>query len=460
MTSPDARDNSPHTPHPGSTPAPSPTPTPMNPHSSPAATEPADRTGAPSPADGAEAAQPATGAGTGDPAEPAQPAEPSLPAGHAGTAGSGEAPTPADRTGTARTAGPAAYAELDESAQEEALRDLFHAAVSGLSPAPEALDQLRRAVPARRQHRRQALAGSVAALLLFGAAVPALVHAANTRGSAAAAPAGMAGTHAAHPDEDGRMDSWGATGDPGQDRDGQDDDGSGQHSAAQGGDDPSALPTSPGVLPPQAAPACSSSQLGRGSSNAGVPDGAGRVYGWFRVANVSASPCAVPPGPGTVDVIAEGPADPSQISVVNHTAGDPASGLPTPPDDEPLILAPGQTYEVAFAWVPAATGPGGCPPPTTPPTTPSATPTPTDTGVPAPGGTSAAENPMAPDSPPGGPPGGPSSGTVQPAAISLTHTPAAGAPLIVGPTLQGACAGTVYTTSPIPADPMTAGSTS
>ncbi|NUS16520.1 MAG: hypothetical protein HOY69_34840 [Streptomyces sp.] len=338
-----------------------------------------------------------------------------------------------------------------ETGDEAALRDLFHQAVRDIRPAPDALEHLRRAVPARRQHRRQAMAGGVAALLLVGAAVPALIHAADTGGSTVAAPAGTAGTHASQPDEDGHLDTWGSTDDTGQADGGRDGDGSGRHATTGGVAGQSNTSASPGSLTPADAPACSSSQLGKGSSKAGSPDSDGRIYGWFRVANVSDVACAVPPDPGTVAVIAHGSADSTQITVVNHTAGDPATGLPSPADDEPVVLAPGQTYEVAFAWVPAGTGPGGCPPTSPPPDSPTATPSPTDTGAPVSGDSGATDAPVAPDTPSG--PDGPTSGTAQPAAISLTHTPAAGAPLVVGPTLQGTCAGTVYTTDPI-ADPV------
>ncbi|MFI0895125.1 hypothetical protein [Streptomyces sp. NPDC020983] len=354
---------------------------------------------------------------------------------------------------------PAAASRLDAGAgadavretDEEALRDLFRQAVRDLRPCPDALEHLRRAVPARRLHRRQAVAGSVAALLLVGAAVPALVHAAAGHGSPAAAPAGPGGTSSAERDRGGRADAWGTSGGAGATSPGQDD-GAGSQAAASGGDGDSAgVATSPGSPPPPAAPACSSSQLGRGSSGA-VPDPDGHVHGWFRVANVSTSACTVPPGPATVGVIAQGGADPAQITVVNHTAGDAAVELPAPSDDDqPLVLAPGETYQVAFAWVPADTGPGGCPPSGPPTASPTASPTPTDTGAPADGTDGAAaaaaawsDNPQA-----GGPSVGSPPATTAPATIALTHTPAAGAPLVVGPTLQDACAGTVYTTAPV-----------
>lgn len=421
MTTPDAPDN----PHGMDDAHDSPSPSPEQPS---APGRPADPADADSPADAAESAAPADAGGAGDPAAAADPAD------------------VAEGDGTDEAVG-AGGEELDGTVDEAALRELMREAVRDLRPAPNALDHLRRAVPARRQHRRQALAGTAAAVLLVGAAVPALVHAAAGSGGTTAAPANVASTHAAQPGEDGHVSVWGSTGDSGQPGHGDNRGPSGTQSPTTGGvEGPSSLATTPGKLPPASAPECSGDQLGQGSSKADSPDPDGRIYGWFRVANVSADTCTMPSDPGTVEVITHGPADPSQISVVTHTAGDPATALPATTNDTPLVLAPGEDYEVAFAWVPTDAGPGGCPPPSSPPVSPTPSDTPTDTAVPDPDGSNTADSPVSQAPPPGGP-----SGPTQPAAISLTHTPAAGAPVIVGPTLQGACAGTVYTTVPIAA---------
>lgn len=198
-------------------------------------------------------------------------------------------------------------------------------------------------------------------------------------------------------------------------------------------------------------------QLGNGTSKADAPDSGGRVYGWFRLANVSDSPCTVPSG-GIVKVVAQGAADPARIQVVGHTQGDAAAGLPSDPSTGPVVLGPGQRYEVAFAWVPDGDGPGGCPttpttPPTTPttPTTPTPTATPTDTTGADPGGTdpgtvgNAASPQLGEDAPASPPPG----------SVTLNHTPATGSPVIDGPVIPDACAGTIYTTSAIPEAPAT-----
>ncbi len=60
------------------------------------------------------------------------------------------------------------------SLDEDALRRLLHESVQDLEPDPTALEHLRRAVPARQARHRQVLAGVAAAVLVGGAAVPAL----------------------------------------------------------------------------------------------------------------------------------------------------------------------------------------------------------------------------------------------------------------------------------------------
>ncbi|MFC7510300.1 hypothetical protein ACFQV4_00890 [Streptomyces thermocarboxydus] len=63
------------------------------------------------------------------------------------------------------------------------LRTLLHQAVQDVEPSDGTLDYLRRAVPARRARKRQALVGAAAAALFLGTAVPALVHVSSTSGS-------------------------------------------------------------------------------------------------------------------------------------------------------------------------------------------------------------------------------------------------------------------------------------
>jgi hypothetical protein len=324
-----------------------------------------------------------------------------------------------------------------ETADETAVRVLMHGAVRELRASPDALDHLRRAVPLRRQRRRQAALGAVAAVLLIGMAVPAVIHAAGSSGSPSAAPAGLGGSHHSSPGEVGNTHSRG------------DSRPSGKASTPPGGTSKSHTiggstgratnPTGSGAP----APDCSGGQLGQGASQAGTPDANGRVYGWFRVSNVSDTVCTVPSG-GVVQAVAQGGADQAKIQVVGDTAGDPPLGLPTAATNGPVVLGPGQDYEVAFAWVPSATGSGGCATPTTPPTTP----TPSDSAT-ASGGTDTGDDSGSASEGSSQQQGAPPA-SAPPASVALNHTPAAGAPVVVGPVIQGACAGTVYTTSAIP----------
>lgn len=322
--------------------------------------------------------------------------------------------------------------DLDDlTSDEAALRALMHHAVDGLHASPDALEHLRRAVPLRRQRRRQAMLGAVAAVLLVGLAVPAVVRVADRSTHTTAAQVGVGSSYTVTPGSAGHR-KGGAT-DPSDKATHQP---GGDHTSTGAPTGPRSTPSGPGAP----APDCSSSQLGQGLSEADNPDADGRVYGWFRVSNVSDTPCTVAGG-GVVRAVAHGSAEQAAIQVVGHTQGDPASGLPAAMSETPIVLGPGQDYEVAFAWVPTS-GTTGCATTTTPPA--SSTPTPTTTGS---------------DSSDQGTDSGSSSGDVQPAegvppssapgSVTLDHTPAAGAPVVSGPVIQDACAGTVYTTPPI-----------
>ncbi|WP_328318773.1 hypothetical protein [Streptomyces sp. NBC_00388] len=260
---------------------------------------------------------------------------------------------------------------LDED--ELALRSMMQGAVRGLSPSDGALDHLRRAVPARRARRRQIVVGTAAAALLVGTAVPAFIHVAGADGGVRNNPA-MAGngrhtsggTGATVPGG-GRKDSGKPPGDGGgHGRDGKKDTpkgaGSGTHGGAEGG------VTGPSGKALDSLPACAAQQLGVTSANTGTPNADGTVYGTFKVSNVSKSQCAVSDA-GTVNFQALGAADAARITVVDHTAGDAAGGLPDPSQESTgLVLGPSQAYEVKFAWVPAETCPtgGGATPDPTP----------------------------------------------------------------------------------------------
>ncbi len=95
----------------------------------------------------------------------------------------------------------------------------------------------------------------------------------------------------------------------------------------------------------------------------GRPGLHGAIYGTFRVANTSTASCTVA-GAGNVTTVAQGAADPSKVSVVNHVVGDPATALPDPTQEvTSVVLKPGTAYDVKFAWVPSQTCPtqGGNP---------------------------------------------------------------------------------------------------
>ncbi|MEV3950940.1 hypothetical protein AB0K57_25320 [Streptomyces halstedii] len=363
-----------------------------------------------------------------------------VPAGGVPAGGTGDA----DVTVAGVTVAGVNVADVDDADLDEmALRRMLHGAVQGIRPADGTLDHLHRAVPARRAKRRQAVVGAVAAALLIGTAVPAFVHVANSDGSVTANPA-IAGH--------GEQAQGGNGQNTGTETDGRETAGPAaqQNEGVEGETGRSATPTqgsgtgtegtgtaglddTPGV---QAAdmPACEPGQLGVAAAEAGAPGSDGKVYGSFKISNVSGKACSVTSN-GTVGFQAAGAADPQKISVVRYAGGDPASGLPDP-SKEPgaVLLKPTTAYEVRFAWVPSdtCTSTGGSP-----------SPTPTDGdggggsgGTTGGGGTgpsdTAAQFGSADDAPADG-------------SVVVTHTPETGAPTAEA-TISHACAGTIYRT--------------
>lgn len=320
---------------------------------------------------------------------------------------------------------------------EVALRRMLQGAVEDLTPSDGALDHLRRAVPARRARKRQALVGVAAAALLMGTAVPAFVHVANSSGGDDARPVNaghgeqaQGGTGSETGDVGGesgsdelsggsqgnRHDQGGATQTPGE-----------KPSGATDG-------TTGGVVDPRGTVAvttpCAAGQLGVTSAQAAKPDADGKVYGTFRIANVSKTDCVVD-GDGTVAFQALGAADPAKINVLDHTAGDPAAGLPDPSQEAAtLMLKPDTAYEVKFAWVPT----DSCP-------TSGASPDPSpseggSSGAGTGAGTAAENNQTQLGSEDGG--------TVD-GSVAVTHTAEPGAPS-AETTIPNACSGTIYRT--------------
>ncbi|MBZ3906894.1 hypothetical protein J8M51_35450 [Streptomyces scabiei] len=234
------------------------------------------------------------------------------------------------------------------------MRDLLQRAVSEIEPRDGTLEHLRRAVPARRARKRQAVVGMAAAALFIGTAIPALVHVSNSTGSdvnpsllgngsqtqeSAGQSKGQTGAGGTSGGSSGGSKESGK--DTGK---GKGDKGKGESNGSTGG--AQATPTT------AASALCTAAQLGGGGS-VGAPDSSGAVYGTFRVSNISGTSCTVT-GAGGVSASPLGAADGSKISVLNHVAGDVAAGLPDPSLSlTQLMLAPGSAYEVQFAWVPS-----------------------------------------------------------------------------------------------------------
>lgn len=333
-----------------------------------------------------------------------------------------------------------------DSLNELALRRLLHQAVEEVQPSPDALERLRRAVPARRVRRRQAMVGAAAGVLLVGTAVPALVHAADAGGPAGTHAAETAGSfpRGSSPGAYGGAGQGGATaGGVGRAVSGTPRPGGG----GPGGASPSA--GAPGGVPghsqaPTAtmaatSPTCARTQLGKATAQTEAPEQSGRVRGSFRVVNISATTCSVPGG-DQLTVAAQGSTDISRIQVVDHTTGDPATALPDPATaPDAVTLPPGKAYQVLFEWIPAdGGGTTGCATSTSPP----------PAGA---GGTTGTGGNTATDSSAGSPgtagDGGSPSTAPASGGITLSDVPGAGPPAIVGTSISGACAGTVYRTA-------------
>ncbi|GGR51775.1 hypothetical protein [Streptomyces netropsis] len=352
-------------------------------------------------------------------------------------------------TGTAAEGGVSDGDMAAGDVDEQALRRLLHGAVDDLEPSADALEHLRRAVPARRTRRRQVVVGVAAAVILGGTAMPALLRVATTVGTADDRPANAASSQ--QTDEgtaEGRRSGGGEGREPEEGSSHPADRKDEEHKEERKGED--ARPEShaggapggplPGPTSTLAAtsPTCDRNQLGNGAGSVGAADREGRVYGSFRVVNVSHAVCTVG-GPGAVDVAGQGSAETSRVSVVDHTAGDAATGLPDP-STEPseVILQPGQAYEVKFAWIPASGGgPSGCANGGG-----GASPSPAASTPPA-SGTTAMDQPTGQDTPEPKPP----------ASVVVSHTPDTGEPAAADAKINDACAGTVYRTGPLGTKP-------
>ncbi|MGW3357986.1 hypothetical protein ACWDFL_21545 [Streptomyces bungoensis] len=340
--------------------------------------------------------------------------------------------------------------DLDGLAPDElALRRILHSAVDDIEPRSGTLDHLRRAVPARRARKRQAVVGMAAAALFIGTAIPALIHVSAAGGTdpntamAGQTSQTQGGTDQGKQEDGGSSgpaDSHGKT--PGHGK------GSGKP-GERGGTGGSGTGSSAGANPSATlstdAPLCTAAQLGSATQSVNAADTAGVVYGVFRVTNISTSSCTVG-GAGTVAVAAQGAADPAKVAAARHAAGDAAAGLPDPSlEATALVLQPGAAYEEKFAFVPSETCPttggtdttsggttgGGDPSPAPSPSQDAGASGTTDTGT---GTSSGVTTQLVTED------GGTADGSVL-----VTHTAPPGSPS-VSATVPGACAGTVYYT--------------
>jgi hypothetical protein len=319
---------------------------------------------------------------------------------------------------------------------ELALRRLLHQAVLEVEPREGALDHLRKAVPARRARKRQAVVGMAAAALFFGTAIPALVHVSNATGSSADpsimgnSSQAQGGTSQGKNPDGGSSTSGGSSGQASQNPGGHKNDGTGKSPGA------GTVSANPSASAGTAAAVCTAEQLGSSSSTVDAPDSAGTVYGTFSVTNTSSASCTVG-GAGTVGFSPTGAADANKISVMRHSSGDAAAGLPDPSTEaSQLVLAPGSAYRIKFAWVPSAT----CP--TSGTTTGGST-----------GGPTASPSPSEDTSSSSGSTTGDTGTSTQlvredgtlDGSVVVSHTAEAGSPTVTA-TVPNACAGTVYRT--------------
>ncbi|GAB2454753.1 hypothetical protein [Streptomyces incanus] len=409
-------------------------------HASEGASESGDMTGADGP-----------GSSGGDgPRVPRGPASPLGQQTKQSHAGNGTVNDDSDRNGGLDTQGPEQGAGqgsglLDPDELE--LRSLLHSSVSVVEPSEGSLDYLRRAVPARRARKRQILVGAAAAVLFAGTAVPALVHVSQSVGldadpSAVGRASQAQGGTGEGVGPDGGENTAGGTSD--QVEKDRKDGGKGKEKNAETGASAGVTEgANPSASAATGSPACTAAQLGPAVASSGAPDSTGAVYGSFRVANVSTTGCTVG-GPGGLSVTPLGAADTAKVGSARHVAGDAAAGLPDPSlEAGQLVLKPGESYDVKFAWVPSEPCPtnggggetGGTDDPSPDPS-PSEEPTVGD-GTSTGGDTGAVTQLLTAD------------GTAD-GSVTVTYTPASGAGTATA-TVSNACAGTVYWTGLLPA---------
>ncbi|WP_406355344.1 hypothetical protein OHB56_22775 [Streptomyces sp. NBC_01635] len=367
-------------------------------------------------------------------------------------AGNGTVNDGSDRNAGQETQEPGQEDGQEAGLDELELRSLLHSSVRVVEPSEGSLEYLRRAVPARRARKRQIFVGAAATVLFFGTAVPALVHVSrstdpdarpSTVGHASQA---QGGTGEGKGPGGGESTSGGASD---QVEKGRKDGGKGKEKekGAKAGTSTGVTEgAGPSASAASGSPVCTAAQLGQAVASSGAPDSTGVVYGSFRVANVSTTGCTVD-GPGSLGVTPLGAADATKVGRARHTAGDAAAGLPDPSlEAGQLVLKPGESYDVKFAWVPSEPCPvnnggggdngdnGGTGEPSPDPS-PSEEPT-VDDGTSTGGDTGVLTQLLRTD------------GTAD-GSVTLTYTPASGAGTATA-TVSNACAGTVYWTGLLP----------
>ncbi|NUU24764.1 MAG: hypothetical protein HOV68_25160, partial [Streptomycetaceae bacterium] len=263
------------------------------------------------------------------------------------------------------------------------LRRRLHDAVADISPAPDALDRLRDAVPARRRRRRAVMMTTAATVVVLAVATPMVrtmvITDQNTQNSGNGtetlpntAPGADTGDAGEETDDDGGgtlgigsvggiAGSGGARPSPSQ-----------QPAASPSATPSSVLPSfAPSYLPglplptdgvtaasasaapsastPPPVPACTVDDLEQGTgTHLGQAGSDGIAYGVVEIRNISKRDCSVT---GQVNVMVASPPGnpPIQVSVKVHQQGDPAVRLPeVSATTGPLTVRQGATYEFQF----------------------------------------------------------------------------------------------------------------
>ncbi|MFM9613965.1 hypothetical protein DF268_34220 [Streptomyces sp. V2] len=324
------------------------------------------------------------------------------------------------------------------------LRRMLHRAVDEMAPRDGTLDHLRRAVPARKARKRQAIVGVAAAALFAGVAVPALMTVSGVGETADPAVAGQA-SQTGGSTGGGKNPDGGSAGKVGESTGGTTGTGSGEPKGTGAGKPtPGAAASSgtgPSASPGPTAPACAADQLGSATSTVDGPDSTGVVYGTFRVVNVSTTSCTVA-GSVALSPAVQGAADATKVGVTEHAAGDAAAALPDPSlYVTQFALAPGSAYDVKFAWVPSASCPsdggttGGSTTGGDTGSSPSPSPSPSEQTTSTSSGTTGTSPQLMRED----------GATTAEGSVSVTYTADAGSPSVTA-TVQGACAGTIYRT--------------